>query len=68
MTPTEIKFLIWACITLLSIIAFVGVLFINSFLKMAKDVNEIKTEIKVAGTKHDSLEKRVEHLEDRVLA
>jgi hypothetical protein len=63
MTPVETKFLIWACLALLSIIAFIGAIFINSFLKMAKDINEIKTEIKVAGTKHDSLEKRVEHLE-----
>ena len=41
MTPIEIKFLIWACLTLLSIIAFVGILFINAFMKMAKDINTI---------------------------
>ena len=65
MNPVEIKFLVWACLTLLSVIAFVGVLFINSFLKMAKDISDIKTTIQVQSTKHDSLERRVENLEDR---
>lgn len=63
MSPLETKFLIWVCITLLSVIAFVGIIFINAFLKMAKDINAIKTAIQVQSTKHDSLEKRVEHLE-----
>lgn len=66
MTPIEIKFLIWACLTLLSIIAFVGILFINSFLKMAKDINTIKTTIQVQSTKHDSLEQRVEKVEHKL--
>ena len=60
MTPIEIKFLIWVSLTLLSIIAFVGILFINAFMKMAKDINTIKTTIQVQSTKHDSLEQRVE--------
>ena len=63
MTPIELKFLIWACMALLSIIAFVGVLFVNAFLKMAKDINTIKTTIEVQSTKHDGLEKRVIYLE-----
>lgn len=63
MTELEIKVLIWACLTLLSVIAFVGILFINAFLKMAKDINDIKTTIQVQSTKHDNLEKRVEKLE-----
>ena len=66
MTPIEIKFLIWACLTLLSIIAFVGILFINAFMKMAKDINTIKTTIQVQSAKHDSLEQRVEKVEHRL--
>jgi len=66
MSVFEQKFLIWVCLTLLSIIAFVGVIFINSFLKMAKDIGVIKTTIQIQSTKHDSLEKRVEHLEEKV--
>lgn len=66
MTPIEQKFIIWACVTLLSVIAFVGVLFIHAFLKMAKDINTIKTTIQVQSTKHDSLEERVEKVEHKL--
>lgn len=66
MTPIEQKFIIWACLTLLSIIAFVGILFINAFMKMAKDINTIKTTIQVQSTKHDSLEERVEKVEHKL--
>lgn len=66
MTPLETKFLIWACLSLLSVIAFVGVLFINAFMKMAKDINIIKTTIQVQSTKHDSLEQRVEKVEHKL--
>jgi cell division protein FtsL len=66
MTPIEIKFLIWVSLTLLSIIAFVGILFINAFMKMAKDINTIKTTIQVQSTKHDSLEQRVEKVEHKL--
>ncbi len=63
MTQIEVKFLIWACLALLSVIAFVGVIFINAFLKMAKDINSIKTTIAVQAEKHNDLEKRVNRLE-----
>lgn len=66
MTPIEIKFLIWVSLTLISIIAFVGILFINAFMKMAKDINTIKTTIQVQSTKHDSLEQRVEKVEHKL--
>lgn len=66
MSAIEIKFLIWSCLTLLSVIAFVGVLFVNAFLKMAKDINEIKTTVTVQASKHDGLEKRVEHIETKL--
>ena len=63
MNPTEQSFLIWACVALLGVIAFIGAIFVNAFLKMAKDIGEIKTTVMVQASKHDSLEKRVEHLE-----
>lgn len=64
MTPVEIKFLIWSCTALLGVISFVGIIFVNSFLKMAKDIAEIKTIIAVQASKHEDLEKRVENLEE----
>lgn len=66
MTPTEQKFILWMCLTLLSVIAFVGILFINAFMKMAKDINTIKTTIQVQSAKHDSLEQRVEKVEHKL--
>ena len=35
-------------------------------MKMAKDINTIKTTIQVQSTKHDSLEKRVENCEHKL--
>lgn len=66
MSTVEIKFLIWSCLTLLAIIGFVGIIFVNSFLKMAKDIAEIKTIIAVQSTKHEDLEKRVEKIESTI--
>ena len=66
MTTAEIQFLIWSCVSLLGVIAFIGVLFINAFLKMAKDINEIKTIIAVVKTKHEALETRVDKLEEQI--
>lgn len=65
MNQTEQIFLIWACLALLSIISFIGVIFVNSFLKMAKDINEIKLSVSLQISKHQDLERRVEHLEDK---
>jgi len=67
LTQNESSFLVWAAITLLSILAFVGAIGVKALLGMAKDINEIKTSIQVQSTKHDGLEKRVEHLEEKVL-
>jgi hypothetical protein len=35
-------------------------------MKMAKDINTIKTTIQVQSTKHDSLEERVEKVEHKL--
>lgn len=67
MSPTEIKFLLWFVSALLAILAFVGALGVNALVKMSRDINEIKSAVMVQSTKHDGLEKRVEHLEDKFL-
>lgn len=66
MTPTEQSFIIWACLALLAVIAFVGALFVNQFMAMAKDVNTIKTFCEVHVVKHDNLERRVTHIENQL--
>lgn len=66
-SPIEFKALLWFVATLLSIIAFVGVVFVNYFIKLVKDVGEIKTELGIANEKHDGLERRVSVVEKKVL-
>lgn len=66
MNHNEQQFLIWACLALLSIIAFALVLFVKAFLQMVKDVSEIKTALQVHGAKHEDLERRVEVLEEKI--
>jgi len=63
MTVTEVKALIYICTSLLAVIAFIGALFVKSFMRMAQDISEIKSDVKVAATKHDGLEHRVEKIE-----
>lgn len=64
LTSTEQTMLIWVVTTLLGIIAFVGVLGVKALIKMGNDLSEIKTIVMVQSTKHDSLERRVELLEE----
>lgn len=63
MTATEIKFLLWGVGILLGVLGFIGALAVKQLMKMAQDLNEIKTIIKVVETKHDALEQRVDKLE-----
>ena len=66
MTHNEQQFLIWVCVSLLSVIAFCGILFVKYFVQLVNDVNQIKTTIQVQGNKHENLERRVEILEDKI--
>lgn len=66
-SPIEFKALLWFVATLLSVIAFVGIIFVNYFIKLVKDVGEIKTELGIANEKHDGLERRVSVVEKKVL-
>ena len=66
MTPTETTFLLWGCGVLLAILAFIGALAVKQLIKMANDINEIKTTIARVDEKHDALEERTEKLERKV--
>jgi hypothetical protein len=54
---------IWVMPILLGVLAFVGALGVKALIKMANDLSEIKTEVKVLVTKHDEHDRRIEHLE-----
>lgn len=66
LTPNETQFLLWACLTLLGMLGFVGALAVHALMQMGKDLNEIKISLKEVATKHDATEKRVERLENHV--
>jgi hypothetical protein len=66
MTPeqtTMYTVFIWVMPILLGVLAFVGALGVKALIKMANDLSEIKTEVKVLVTKHDEHDRRIEHLE-----
>lgn len=63
MDSTVYKILLGALPILLSILAFIGALAVNSLIKLANDVNEIKISIGKISEKHDGLEKRVDKVE-----
>ena len=48
---------------LLSILGFIGILSVQQLMKIAKAINEIKTDFSVMSTKHDYLEDRVKNME-----
>ncbi len=66
MTQTEQSFLIWSCLSLLAIIAFIGAIFVNAFLKMGKDVHEIKLALTEQKVKLEDFERRVDTIEDEL--
>jgi hypothetical protein len=59
---------IWVMPILLGVLAFVGALGVKALIKMANDLSEIKTEVKVLVTKHDEHDRRIEHLEKHIEA
>ena len=62
---TQFDILLWLVSGLIAILSFIGALGVNALMKMSKDLNEIKTMVMVQDVKHDSLERRVEQLEDK---
>ena len=67
LSSNETQFLIWAVITLLGILGFIGALAVKALMSLAKDVNEIKVSIKEIATKHEDLEARVERIETKLI-
>lgn len=64
MTAIEQKFYFALLGILLSILAFIGALGVKALIRMSRDLGEIKIMVSVQAEKHDSLEKRVELLEE----
>lgn len=65
MDYTIYKILIWALPLLLSLLAFIGALAVKSLISLANNVNEINLKLAVVIAKHDSLEKRVDDIENQ---
>lgn len=64
MDATIYKLVLWALPILLGILSFIGSLAVKSLMRLAHNVNEINEKLAVLITKHDSLEKRVDKLEE----
>lgn len=66
MTQTEQQFIIWACVSLLAIMAFIGGLGVHALIKMGRDINEMKVALGQHSVKHDALEERIEKVEHKL--
>jgi cell division protein FtsB len=66
MTPLELKFLLGSLVILLSLLAYIGRMAVDSLRSISKDINEMKIEVVKIATKHDNLEKRVDKLEEHL--
>lgn len=64
MTSLELKFLLGCLVILLALLAYIGRMAVDALREISKDLNELKIEVVKISTKHDGLEKRVEHLEN----
>jgi hypothetical protein len=64
MDLTIYKLLLWAVPLLLAVLGFIGALAVNSLVKLADSVNQIKVTIEGMAKSHEGLEKRVQILED----
>ena len=51
---------------LLSLLAYIGRMAVDSLRSISKDINEMKIEVVKIATKHDNLEKRVDKLEEHL--
>ena len=66
LSVNETQFLVWAALTMMGILGFIGALGVKALMNMGKDLNEIKVAVKEVATKHDETEKRVTLLEKHV--
>lgn len=68
MDETIYKLLLWALPLLLAVLGFIGALAVNSLIKLADSVNQIKVTIEGMAKSHEGLEKRVNHIEEKIFA
>ena len=66
LSVNETQFLVWAALTMMAVLGFIGALGVKALMNMGKDLNEIKVAVKEVATKHDETEKRVTLLEKHV--
>ena len=66
LSVNETHFLIWAALTMMAILGFIGALGVKALMNMGKDLNEIKVAVKEVATKHDETEKRVTRIENHL--
>lgn len=66
LSEVEIRFLIWAVLSMIAVFCFIGAIGVNALVKMAKDLTDIKISVKELATKHDAIEKRISRLENKV--
>lgn len=71
MNPLELKFLLWALGTLVTMLigvfAYFGKKADKHLESIAESVNELKIEVAKVITKHEGLEKRMDRIEKKVL-
>jgi beta-lactamase regulating signal transducer with metallopeptidase domain len=66
LTENETTFLLWAVGTFIGVFAFIGILAVNSLIKMSNDLTEIKISVREVAAKHEATEKRVTRIENHV--
>lgn len=66
-SENEFKFLIWALITLLGILAWIGKLGVKHLSNISTAVNNIEKDLGVLGNDHKNLKNDVKKVEERMV-
>jgi hypothetical protein len=66
MTPTEQQFILWAIGTLLAILGFIGVLAVNTLIKMNNNLNKLNVTVATIVEKQEAHEEAHKELKARV--
>lgn len=66
MTPIEQKFLLWALMALLGLLAYVGRLAVSKLDKIATSVQQIEKDLSVLANDHSNLKESHDELKERV--
>jgi hypothetical protein len=67
MTLNEQQVLLWGCLTLLGILGFIGVLAVNTLIKMNDNLNKLNETVATIVAKQEAHESAHQDLKDRVL-